>query len=626
MTEGKKRPAAWGRIAFLGVFLSLCLMIQPRETADKGFFEAVFGSVRSFGTWGMLLPVLTGLLLYAGERARNGSRTTAGLWVLSGVFGILNAAGQWMYAADRLPGTAVQHIAFWLQVIACALVFREAAGILEHLTGKMLQGGGEAGRIRQGKRLSDRAFLLLAAGIILAGWLPWIITYYPMSADYDVYKPITQYLGLTAEKTDDFPWFYSTTVGFFYRLGEKLGHRNIGMFLYIVLRALAMAAIYGWTAMRLRKRGLKSAIVWTAVLFWAVTPVWGAYAKHGFKDTQSAAFFCWYVLACIDMAGQIRERKKEILPCVSYAGATLAISLYRGNCIYIALPVTVLLLAAVIAKGARPGRLRTCALLSAGVVLFFGYQFYTRQAEHVKPGKMNSAMTILFQQTARTVRDHGEELTEEDREAIGSVLNAETIGERYDPLISDPVKDTTHDLEKNFRTYLGNWFSLGWRYPGTYLEALVGQTYGYYAFNGDQKLHAGNWNCGMTIFNWVRDPRYTDDFTCSYEDSMGPARDALDRWAQIWHELPGLGLTDMKALYTWGIAIAAWILGRRKKTPELIPVFAMLLTVAFCCGSPVNDCFRYFAPVAAAFPALLLMMPKPDPEDIPPEDYPCGGG
>ena len=55
----------------------------------------------------------------------------------------------------------------------------------------------------------------------------------------------------------------------------------------------------------------------------------------------------------------------------------------------------------------------------------------------------------------------------------------------------------------------------------------------------------------------------------------------------------------------------------------------MLLTVAFCCGSPVNDCFRYFAPVAAAFPALLLMMPKQDPEalasTVPPEVYPCGG-
>ena len=41
-----------------------------------------------------------------------------------------------------------------------------------------------------------------------------------------------------------------------------------------------------------------------------------------------------------------------------------------------------------------------------------------------------------------------------------------------------------------------------------------------------------------------------------------------------------------------------------------IIIGACVLMVLTCIGMPVNDCFRYFAPVAASFPALLMLLPK----------------
>ena len=41
--------------------------------------------------------------------------------------------------------------------------------------------------------------------------------------------------------------------------------------------------------------------VWGVVLLYALVPVWGAYAKHGFKDVDHAAFFCWYILCTIEV-------------------------------------------------------------------------------------------------------------------------------------------------------------------------------------------------------------------------------------------------------------------------------------------------------------------------------------
>ena len=447
----------------------------------------------------------------------------------------------------------------------------------------------------------------MAFAVILAGWLPWLISYYPMSADYDVYKPIAQYLSLSV-KSNDFPWFYCTLVGSFYRLGELLGDKNIGMFLLTLLRAIMMAGIYASLALRLRKRDVRKGIVWAVILFYALVPVWGAYAKHAFKDTWAAALFCWYTMETIEVATCLRRKQRNALPYLCYGLSALAISLFRGNCVYIAIPVTLALVIAVLRAGFGRGAFRVCALLLSGLILWGGYQVYIRKVEHVAPGTMSSALTIPFQQTARTFRDYGDEITAEEREQVGSVLDTAVIGERYDPLISDPVKDTVHHLKENLFVYAGAWFRMGLRFPVSYLEAAIGQSYGYYAMTGDQAYHAGSWNCGMTIFNWVKDPRYTDDFTCDYIQTLQPLRDLLDRWAQVWHQLPLLGLSDLKAIYTWLILLAGYALLRRRKGLEFLPVFALLLNILFCCCSPVNDTFRYFAPVAAATPALLLLL------------------
>lgn len=523
-------------------------------------------------------------------------KTAAGLWILSGTFGLLNAAGLWMYKVDRLPKGLGQHMQFWPLALFGAAAFFGIAFLLVKYGPTLVYGD---------RTNATQYFGLIAFSVILAAWLPWLISYYPMSADYDVYRPILQWLG-QREKTNDFPWFYCSTVGWFYALGQQIGDKNIGMFLYIAVRAILMAAIYAQLTVRLLRRGARMWICWAVVLFYAVTPVWGAYAKHGFKDTQSAALFCWFIMETIEAVQTIREKRKGFGVYGRYSLAALAISLFRGNCIYIAVPITALLVIFVL-KRAGENRIRISALLLSGVLVFGGYQVFIRKVEKVAPGGMASALTIPFQQTARTVRAHSGELTDEELAGINSVLAADNIGAKYDPLISDPVKDTAHDLSKNLRIYAGNWFRLGMKFPMTYLEALIGQTYGYYAFNGDQALHAGNWNCGMTIFNWVKDPRYDDSFTCDYIEGMQTARDGLDRWAEIWHGIPGLNLTDRKAMYTWIVILITCMLMQRRRWGELIPMTGMVLAILLCCGSPVNDCFRYFVPVAAAVPALGLL-------------------
>ena len=204
-------------------------------------------------------------------------------------------------------------------------------------------------------------------------------------------------------------------------------------------------------------------------------------------------------------------------------------------------------------------------------------------------------------------------LKPEEREAIAAVLDYDGLASSYDPLISDPVKNRWRGEREAKSAYLKTWARMALEYPDTYTAAFIAHSSGYYCFTPDyteaQRYGPGSHaNVGMTYFHWVVDDRYDRDFTCRYIDRLAGLRDLLADWADLWHRIPVLNFTDSKPLYTWTALLLGWLLWKRRAWDKLIPIFAVLLMVATCMASPVNDCFRYFAPVAAATPALSILL------------------
>ena len=68
-------------------------------------------------------------------------------------------------------------------------------------------------------------------------------------------------------------------------------------------------------------------------------------------------------------------------------------------------------------------------------------------AFHVEKDTPKEMLSLPFQQTARYVRDYGDEGTEEEKAAIGQVLDYDKIAKGYMELTSDPVKTTYHAKE-----------------------------------------------------------------------------------------------------------------------------------------------------------------------------------
>lgn len=625
MESAKGKPRMPGqryrmpKSVFLALFVFLALSYNLRFPADPDsmtMYELVRARLATYGFGGNLYVAgLTALFWlwfrHFGDEALFSSRA---LTVTACIFGLLNQSALHLFYRDQLPWLSVRAIGVFLfQAAAWALLFlfcSRAVFLLLETVGE--KSGKEQKALTGFPTFLDKHLFLSAFVIILLGWLPWIISYYPASMEYDVYNPILRWLG-EKPATNHHPWFYTMLVGSAWQLGNSLGNKNIGIFLYIVIRDLFLAAVYARCIVLEKKSGLPRPVYFAVVLFFAFTPVWGAYAKHAFKDTAAAGLFCWFVHLLVEILRCVRTDgtlKPSI--CLEYSAAVLLGCLMRNNTGFLVIPVTVVLV--IYCMKHRQG-MKASLLLLLGAFCFFLFEGYIFGILHLGKSPAREVLSIPFQQTARTVKFHGDRITEEEKAAIAACLDYDSLPSRYDPIISDPVKSREHGSPADLVNYIRVWARMGLKYPYTYLEAFIAQTSGYYAFTPeyteDQRYGPGSHsNVGMTIFNWVEDPRFPDWLNCSYIEGMEGLRNILDEWAEVWHQIPILNLTDMKPLYTWVILLMGGMMIRRKEYDKLLPVGACVLMVLTCVGMPVNDCFRYFAPVAASFPGLLMLLPK----------------
>ena len=98
------------------------------------------------------------------------------------------------------------------------------------------------------------------------------------------------------------------------------------------------------------------------------------------------------------------------------------------------------------------------------ILIFILFQFsYNKSLDYFKiqPSNIRETLSVPIQQTARYIKYHEEDLTEEDKKNISGLLNYDIIKTKYKPKLSDPVKATfnkyaTKEDFVNYAKYLYN--------------------------------------------------------------------------------------------------------------------------------------------------------------------------
>ena len=459
------------------------------------------------------------------------------------------------------------------------------------------------GRLK--KMYAAHPFALPFLGLTVC-WLPHLLLSYPAAMCVDGWNQMLQFFGVQ-KFTSHHPPVHTILMGLTEKLGLAVGSANLGLFLHIVLQTLVFALIMAYMFSAMRKL---SAPLWLRILSFViaiVSPYYTQYIGLIVKDNFYSYFILLFVIEVIYMLVQGQEywhsRRHLLLLAVSVIGSLL----FRNNGQYVIYPMMLLILIMLIAQRRKESGRRALAvaavvfLASAGIAV--GTQSCLMQRYGIADGSIKEALSLPFQQTARYVKEHGDEVTKEERKAIRAVLPYQKLGERYDPKISDPVKDTyrTEASTKDLMNYLAVWLQQGLKHPVTYIEATMNQNY-YLLYPLAENT---------TLY----DAAETDKVAAGMlAEELGvhevPLIQKLDRWRtgvnKVLFTLPVFGLLSSMAVFNL-ILIYLCYGSIKKRIPQMaLVLMPLLLSDAVIVLAPVIKGHpRYAFPVIYSIPIVF---------------------
>lgn len=450
---------------------------------------------------------------------------------------------------------------------------------------------------------------ILASLLVFLCWMPYFICFCPGTSGNDTATQIAQFFGqdtwtreMSAVRGKDiylsnhFPYFTTLLMGGAVRLGIWLGDSAIGVALYSLVQMLVMAFALTGVWFYLCRAGLSERCLKAGLLFTAFFPSYPMYAICMMKDPMFGLLgllLAVFLYEAVRTKGEAFRSRKF---CAALSADCLLLMLFRSQGVYI---LAVIVIAALAAWRRYWRRVALSMLLP--LILFQGVWIHVLlPAWNVAPGGRQEALGVFFQQTARYVSLYPQDVTEEERRAVGQVLDYENLAENYSPKLADGVKFTFNQdcTSGELREYFKAWLSMFLKHPGVYAEAVINNCsdYFYLPYTGDLYCVSFKNRSG-----WKEDG---DLFVHMTFDNSG-VRSFFEVLVRLAQRIPVINLLFSIGAYSWVVAYFFFCMIRKKKYMLLIPGLAAILSVGILLIGPANGRFRYIIPLFYQVPFLL---------------------
>ncbi|MBQ8072599.1 MAG: hypothetical protein IJ231_02435 [Clostridia bacterium] len=402
------------------------------------------------------------------------------------------------------------------------------------------------------------------------------------------------------------PVFYTLVLHGFLRLGEVLFHSlNKGIFLFCLGQAALITAAFAYAVSVLAARRVRARNLGLLILYFAIHPQIRNFLFLITKDGLYTASFLVLTAAFFRKRTDGGRRRDTALLCLS----ALGILLLRNEGKYV-----LLLSGLLMALTDRQNRKAILCFTAAATVLALGISQGLYPALGYTKGGTQEALSVPFQQTARVLREHPEEIIGEERAAIDGVLEYNRMAAAYNPDTADAVKDLYRQEAdgQTLLTYFRAWLRLLRRFPDTCLQATYGNYYEY-LYPGEVRMsyYEYGWSAWMCDFANRKITGLGRQFRLpAWNEKLRYISDSLVD-AGLFN-VPPFSLLMTPALYSWGlIALFCWCLGGRGRKPRRVPLTLLipsLVTFLVMFAGPTNGYYsRYMLTLTAALPVLLLM-------------------
>ncbi len=457
--------------------------------------------------------------------------------------------------------------------------------------------------------LSDRRFVASVLLIILIAWLPYIVTYFPGSYSDDTSRQLAQYFHFNGlYPTTHFPYAVAILYGSLFEVGLQFDPSgNMGTFLMFLVQLILMffviAQIMIWMRRLCKRRGL----VYFAVLFFALLPLFPVYALTIEKDTLHACFVVLFALQLF--LGALKQRNTAkiqqsfVYHPIAIALVALGVSLTRNDGIFIV--TFALILYTLVCKSKK--FLAVTLSVFAISALWYGPAIYALGV--VREGS-NEALSLPVQIIGNAA-SHDYSLDDETTSVIERSFSRSyaEVGQTYMPRLSDPMKDaltidqpgypSTGDvIHASIRVFS--------RYPLQSLSAAFNTTLCWYPFTiGTYYSETGVTFPTTSIDDWEQ-PGWHPSWSTWTEKADATA--GFFQFCQNIRNIPPINIFYSIGMYSWlMLFIFAYALYRKFLVKEtclaLSPLFVKELVLF---AAPVGS-LRYALPLIMSLPIILLL-------------------
>ncbi len=449
-------------------------------------------------------------------------------------------------------------------------------------------------------------FFITTVFALLACWAIPVITCYPANLCNDTWIQLSQFWGFS-EFTSHHPPVQTLIFGFFTWLGTLVGHANIGLYLFILVQTTLYALIIAYSFVLMKRL---SAPKWLFLLTFITAGFSPYYAnrvsmllKDNLYSISVLLFIIELIYALLDLEDYISRKHHLVFTALSILG----IILFRNNGKHILYPTLIILGLVLICKRksfTKSTLTKAFFLLFAPVLLASVITATITSVYHIQKGSLGEALSFPFQQTARCVFLHSDQITTQEREAISAILDYTVLETQYTPFISDPVKATfnrdatTAELLQYFKT----WGAMFFKYPLTYIEASVAQSYYLiYPFQNNAAVY-------------MRFNDFSEELMAPLKEQVGLAevttftthKEILLRWFTLVHNLPIIGMLSHTAPYTITLFFLVLLAFCKELYRFLLPATPILLSVVVVILAPVIWGHpRYAFPIIYTVPLLI---------------------
>lgn len=348
-----------------------------------------------------------------------------------------------------------------------------------------------------------------------------------------------------------------------------------------------------------------------SLCLYAIVPVFPLYALLIGGDSFFSVFYLFYMVGILWIfytKGDILKNNKFIIAMII---EIILMSTSKNQGVYVAAAVFVLCL--IYFKRYRI-RISVCMLIPILLFQFIYCGSFFKIARVGTTGKQE-ALSVCFQQTARYIKYHGDEVTSQEKEAINKVLNYDVIGKRYDPNLSDPVK-RTFKLEatgEDLKNYFVVWLQMGLKHPGEYIQSFIANTYGYYTISfGNHKgvyFKPEIMDFYIGKRDWVKKDKHIVELLRKIQVNIPEKRKIIrEKGVQIIkviQKIPIFNCFFNPGTLTWLMVMGFFVLWTKRKYNSMLAFLPVFLIFGVCLLSPKNNNLRYIYPLCCMIPAML---------------------